>query len=218
MQVWLAYDFSPGKNVNAAKTLTERKREDIIQAAKDEFRENGFAATSMDQIAETAKVSKRTVYNHFDSKEALFEAVALDLCHHFSRASDYPYLPDQPVREQLTAIATRQVDTLTNVPFLRSFKMILAESLATPGLRDPVSDDFQITEVGIMKWIEDATKAGKLHVPDTLLAGKQFLGLLETFTSMHYLYMDEIVTDDEEKKTIVDSTVAMFLDHYEVRD
>ncbi|UWG95741.1 TetR/AcrR family transcriptional regulator [Dehalobacter sp. DCM] len=35
----------------------------------------GFSRLSMDEVAKTAGVSKRTVYRHFDSKEALFEAV-----------------------------------------------------------------------------------------------------------------------------------------------
>ena len=49
--------------------LTDRKREAIIQAAIAEFRDNGFKVTSMDRIAARAEVSKRTVYNHFPSKD-----------------------------------------------------------------------------------------------------------------------------------------------------
>src|SRR3546814_8603477 len=55
--------------------LTERKREAILQAAIAEFRSSGFEITSMDKIAATAGVSKRTVYNHFPSKEALFAEI-----------------------------------------------------------------------------------------------------------------------------------------------
>ncbi|WP_313213004.1 TetR family transcriptional regulator, partial [Stenotrophomonas sp.] len=37
--------------------LTDRKREAILRAAVAEFREFGFAGTSMDRIAATAEVS-----------------------------------------------------------------------------------------------------------------------------------------------------------------
>lgn len=52
--------------------LTDRKRVAIIDAAIEEFLAAGYDATSMDRIAARANVSKRTVYNHFPSKEALF--------------------------------------------------------------------------------------------------------------------------------------------------
>ena len=57
---------------NPRKRLTDRKREAIMRAAVDEFRTAGYEATSMDRIAAAAGVSKRTVYNHFPSKEELF--------------------------------------------------------------------------------------------------------------------------------------------------
>lgn len=56
--------------MTAPQRLTDRKREAIIQAAIAEFRANGFEITSMDKIAATAGVSKRTVYNHFLAKRS----------------------------------------------------------------------------------------------------------------------------------------------------
>src|SRR5690606_882915 len=61
--------------MTAPQRLTDRKREAIIQAAIAEFRAHGFDITSMDKIAATAGVSKRTVYNHFPSKEELFAEI-----------------------------------------------------------------------------------------------------------------------------------------------
>ena len=55
--------------------LTDRKRQAIVDAAIAEFREHGFEVANMDRIAGRAQVSKRTVYNHFSGKDALFRAV-----------------------------------------------------------------------------------------------------------------------------------------------
>ncbi|HEX5664228.1 MAG TPA: helix-turn-helix domain-containing protein, partial [Xanthomonadaceae bacterium] len=59
----------------APARLTDRKRAAILEAAVAEFRESGYEATSMDRIAASAGVSKRTVYNHFPSKEVLFTRI-----------------------------------------------------------------------------------------------------------------------------------------------
>jgi AcrR family transcriptional regulator len=49
--------------------------EAILKAGRRLFGEQGFAATTMDDIAEAARVAKGAVYHHFATKEAVFEAV-----------------------------------------------------------------------------------------------------------------------------------------------
>jgi AcrR family transcriptional regulator len=53
-----------------------RNRERVLAAAREAFAESGFAVP-LDEIAERAGVGPGTVYRHFPTKEALFEAVAL---------------------------------------------------------------------------------------------------------------------------------------------
>lgn len=56
-----------------------RKRSAILEAAQQLFFANGFLATSMDQVAAAATVSKQTVYKHFGDKEALFREVVTNV-------------------------------------------------------------------------------------------------------------------------------------------
>ena len=58
--------------------LTRRspaRRLAVLQAAAEAFAHAGYAATSMDEIAATAKITKLIVYRHFPSKESLYRAV-----------------------------------------------------------------------------------------------------------------------------------------------
>jgi len=50
------------------------KREQIVTEALKLFYQNGFNATGIDQIISDAKVSKKTLYNHFKSKDELILA------------------------------------------------------------------------------------------------------------------------------------------------
>ena len=56
----------------------ERTSQVIVAAAYDLFLEQGFHATSMRQIAQRAGVALGGIYNHFDSKEQIFETVLLE--------------------------------------------------------------------------------------------------------------------------------------------
>jgi AcrR family transcriptional regulator len=64
------------------KTVTPRqllprpeRRETILRAAALAFAVKGFAATSMEDVAAEAGITKLIVYRHFGSKEELYEAV-----------------------------------------------------------------------------------------------------------------------------------------------
>jgi TetR/AcrR family transcriptional repressor of mexJK operon len=63
-----------------AETAADEKLEAIVEAARKTFLAKGYDSASMDQIALTAGVSKRTVYNRFRSKEELFGAAIEDTC------------------------------------------------------------------------------------------------------------------------------------------
>ena len=200
--------------MNAEKKLTELKREDIIEAAAKEFKTHGFRATSMDRIAATAQVSKRTVYNHFASKEALFQAITQELCDRVMQISEYPYNPEIPLRNQLQAIARQEISLLSSAEFLDMVKMITSESLASPDLTRANFENFQDTGIGVVRWIIEASKDGKLTLTDPVMAGKQFLALIETFALWPQLYGVKPIPKKQEQQIIIDSAVEMFLSRY----
>jgi AcrR family transcriptional regulator len=51
------------------------RREAIVHAAAEVFAHAGYAATSVDDIAAAAGITKLIVYRHFDAKETLYRAV-----------------------------------------------------------------------------------------------------------------------------------------------
>ena len=62
----------------ARRTQAERREATVgalVDAARELFAQDGFAATSLDAVAARANVTKGAVYHHFDGKRQLFEAV-----------------------------------------------------------------------------------------------------------------------------------------------
>ncbi len=53
----------------------ERRRESIVEAAEHVFRREGFEASTMEQVAAEAEVSKGTLYLYFENKDALRAAL-----------------------------------------------------------------------------------------------------------------------------------------------
>lgn len=53
----------------------DERRDQIERAAARAFAHEGFVATSLDDVANEAGITRAIVYRHFDSKEALYRAV-----------------------------------------------------------------------------------------------------------------------------------------------
>ena len=71
-----------GQTVPSGRRLTaDARRRQLFEVALSLFAEHGYAATTMDDIAEAAGVTKPLVYQHFESKRALY----LELMDVFSR-------------------------------------------------------------------------------------------------------------------------------------
>jgi AcrR family transcriptional regulator len=53
----------------------EATRVALVEVARDLFGEKGFAAVSIEEIVQGARVTRGALYHHFDDKQALFRAV-----------------------------------------------------------------------------------------------------------------------------------------------
>lgn len=72
--------FLPQKRTGRPDTRTRQALDRlVIDTARRLFTEQGYAATSVEQIASAASVGKQTVYRRYPSKDALFRQVIEDL-------------------------------------------------------------------------------------------------------------------------------------------
>jgi AcrR family transcriptional regulator len=62
----------------ADPALPERRRGQILEAARICFRERGFRQTTIEEICAEARISPGALYRYFDSKADIIAAIALD--------------------------------------------------------------------------------------------------------------------------------------------
>jgi TetR/AcrR family transcriptional regulator of autoinduction and epiphytic fitness len=197
--------------------MSEQKREAILAAALAEFEARGFRETSMDRVALSAGVSKRTVYNHFSSKQALFDAIAGRLVEHLHLGSALPYDPARPVEAQLRMIAEQVLGLLTSPAFLSLSRVTLVELIRSPELARQTHDLFRQRQTGLAEWLIAATADGGLQVADPTWAADQFLGLIKSFALWPQLLGGQPAPDTVTRGRIVDSAVTLFLAGYPPR-
>ncbi len=200
--------------MNAPRKLNPEKRAAIIEAAISEFHTHGFPATSMDRIAATAGVSKRTIYNHFADKDALFGAISACACSRIVEGSTIPYQPDQPLEPQLKKLALSKLELLGTPDFLRLVRVTMAEKIRRPRVVEEAFQEISKGEFGATLWIRAAVEDGRLQVPDPVVASGQFSALLKEFALWPQLFGTKPQLTKAQRNEVADRTVAMFLDHY----
>ena len=60
------------------------KKEFILKKAAQMFREKGFAATSMRDLAETVGIEAASLYNHIRSKNEMLESICFDVANRYT--------------------------------------------------------------------------------------------------------------------------------------
>src|SRR2546423_10879937 len=83
----------------------EEQRATILNSARYLFAQRNFDDVTMDDVAKRAKVARGTVFNHFDSKHALIEAITAEVVSYWtdvlSRALADTTTPSQAMLAEL---------------------------------------------------------------------------------------------------------------------
>jgi TetR/AcrR family transcriptional regulator of autoinduction and epiphytic fitness len=194
--------------------LTDRKRLAILAAAADQFRAQGFEASSMDKIAAAAGVSKRTVYNHFPSKEELFAETLVQLFHSSAAILDLPYRAEMALREQLTALLKLKVATLADQQFLDLSRVAIAEGMHAPERARAIVARLSEREEGLTVWIRAAQADGKLKAGDPVFMATLLQGQVKAVAFWPQVTMGAPPLAPAAQAQLVDAAVSMFLGYF----
>ena len=151
----------------------------IIGAAFGAFIANGYASTSMLQIATRAKISKRDLYASFPSKQAVLLACITSRA---VRMRLPPHLPAPKSREMLAAtLKAFGATVLREVcePAVTSiYRLAIAESGRSPNIAAALNANRFVNRHALERLLAEAQAAGILGQGDPPRMMEQFFALL----------------------------------------
>ncbi|MEQ7922191.1 TetR/AcrR family transcriptional regulator [Xanthomonas sp. WHRI 1810A] len=203
--------------MTAPLRLTDRKRESIVLAAIAEFRDHGFEVTSMDRIAARAEVSKRTVYNHFPSKEELFAEILQRLWTNASNQPDASYRPDVALRDQLRDMLKAKMKTLSDSNFIDLARVAIGATIHSPDRAQTWVNRLNQREESFTIWIRAAQHDGRVKGVEPAFAAHQLHALLKTFAFWPQVTLNEPLLTPEKQTSVLESALDVFLCWYEIK-
>jgi TetR/AcrR family transcriptional regulator, mexJK operon transcriptional repressor len=123
-----------------------RSRAAVVDAARSLFMEQGYAGTTMDDIARRAGLAKRTLYNNYPDKEALFRLIVSDViavAETFARELREELatgITAASLREKLHDVAARMAAGIVRMPVISLRRLLVGESRLFPELAQEYFD------------------------------------------------------------------------------
>ena len=188
------------------------KRAAIVQAATRLFLNNNYRSVSMDKIAQAAPVSKATLYNHFDSKNALLAAVVSELCGALLQTLTQTLSTKDNVAQNLKEIAEVFVELLYSTDGLAMYRLVIAESHEFPELGQMVYDNgAKIAIAQLESYLQQLHDAGILSISNVHFAADAFFSLLKGELHFRCLLNVQPPPNKQEKTQLIESATTLFL-------
>ncbi len=200
--------------VGNTRTRSDIKREAIIQAATQAFQEFGVNGTSMDKLAELANVSKRTVYNHFSTKEELVMHLVTKQFEDAKLSVTVEYDSSRDLAEQLCELILQDIEFTVTEEHLDIARVAIGHFFYDPDkLKDEVAQ-LKAQETALHRWLKAAKADNKIEFDDLSRVVDEIESLVKGQCFWPQLFKIEDIMSASRKRDVAKNTVALILSRY----
>ena len=185
----------------------------ILAAAETLFLESGYDRTSLARVAESAGVSKATLFKQFPTKALLFEATVLAVGRTPGGVVTVP--PTGDFHAGLLALGRAYADVLTRPRTADLIRLVIAEAPRFPELRERTFDFGTLPALAALgRYLRAEQDAGLVTVESPEIAAAQFLGMIATAIFWPRLVHTTWSIDDEGiRRAIEEAVLTMVARH-----
>jgi len=193
----------------------EQIREQILDVATPLFLSHGYGATSIEEVAKQARMSKRTVYSRFRDKAELFGAVVHRLVERLRPPNSAPeqFFEGASLEAILQRLGRLILRAALSPPALALHRVIVADAKRFPELAAAVNQEGTRRDAirRIAALIERESSPDRLRAGKAEFAAEQFLHMLVAGPQRRALGLGTPMSDEELDAWASDA-VDLFLD------
>jgi len=197
----------------------ERSRAAILTGAATVFLRHGYDRASVDDIAREAGVAKRTVYNVFPDKEALFREtirVAIEIAERFSAELAAETGRMQDANRDIPRIARRLASAVLRGPVLPLRRLLVSEARRFPEFaREYRRRAPEAVLLALSEALQALADTGQLRLDDPAIAAEH-LAFLIMGADMDRGMFDPAMASEARVRARADTGARTFLRAYGV--
>jgi len=200
---------------SGAPSRRVKRREAILEAARAVFLEQGYGATSLNDIVSVSGGSLATLYDLFGGKAGLFQEMIERECENFLGALRAEDLDEQPLREALRAVARQFFDGVIQQPKTSLLRLVVAEAAQFPEIGSTFYNAGPARGRKIVSaYLEKQSRRGMLQVDEPMRAADVFIALVLGEYQMKMLCGEDVKLAPEEVDRYLDRALDDFLRIY----
>jgi AcrR family transcriptional regulator len=190
---------------------TSRRLDDaILTTAERLFVRQGYAATSMEQIAVAAGSGKQTIYRRYRSKEDLFKAVIADKTRQLAGLMPAAEIIDEAPLTALRQVCRSLLDFVCSTEVIGLYRVLIAEAERFPALiAETVRDPHELIIQDLLAAARDKGEIQFDGAMDTLCHALS--GLITGWTVHEALTGKRSLTDPAHRSLFFESAWTVFL-------
>jgi TetR/AcrR family transcriptional regulator, mexJK operon transcriptional repressor len=201
---------------SARNAASRARREAVVVAAKAVFFEQGYQLTSMDQVAERAGTTKRTLYDYFGSKEALFSEVITHASRNFVEALPRPEDMAPDPRQGLRSFANEVRWLVSAEEAIKFERTVIAEAERHPEFgRGLYATGVLGAEKILATYIDSQIAAGRLRPHDSRLTSQVIVDIA-TNSALRRLFAAQDEESDQLASEALEEAIDLLIRNYSV--
>ena len=190
-------------------------RQLIFEAARHEFSDNGYAATSIESVARRAGVSTKTLYRLIPNKAALFEGMTSDRIDRFLSEINLDAIDHAELDKALFAALMACADLALDKEVVALQSMVLQEAgkfseLAGAFYRNGIQRAIK----ALADWLTVQQKRGLIEIDDAEEVAGMLLGMVADAPRRATMFGGKPLPSREQIETRVRKCVGIFLRGY----
>ncbi|MBO4142179.1 TetR/AcrR family transcriptional regulator [Micromonospora tulbaghiae] len=196
--------------------VAQEKRALIVQAATELFLELGYDRASLARIADTAGVSKATLFKQFPTKAALFDAIVVDSWAE-KDVADVP--PAGDLTAGLTVLGRRYATLVSQPEMADLFRIVIAELPRFPELGKAHFSQGKLPYFeSVRLYLLAEHDAGAADIADPEMAATQFLGMISNYLFWPGLLLPDWTVTPARASEVVEEAVRTMVARYGTED
>lgn len=197
------------------RNIDLKKSDAILKAAAELFLKQGFGKTTMDEVAQQAKVTKQTVYSHYSSKEQLFIRLIDTLCREGIKHKPVADAQTGDFESLLYEMGMNILTLITSTEGMAMTRLVIAESTNYPKLaRLYYESGTQRIMLLLAEFLEGQNERGVIAIPDSQSAAAYFFALLKGQYFLRMTLNVPPIPTPKERRAHVKEVVAIFMRLY----
>lgn len=202
-------------SLSIREAAAQQRQRDILVAARRVFFDSGYLQASLDRMAQEAGATKRSLYDLFGSKKALFSEVIAFSCAQFLEALPRPGdLPEDP-GEGLRAVAIRMRTALVAPEKVGFQRLVISEVERHPELGRVLYETANLGARRVIRaYLEACVTRGRLRPHDLDASARLVLDLATSALRLRRLLAIEDTEEDARDLHALDQAIDVIVrDH-----